>query len=315
MAHKLALTLKFIRSVELGQYEAAKHAQTRYGELQCVVSSSTKHSAEYKLIKDLAVELMHTDVGVRIRELNKCRSSLPEEIYARRKNVISRRLKRLLPAGASNEVAVLKDSEGSYHTDSAAIANLLSQHWQQVFDQKTTNPRLRATWLERVRGRLATDLVDLRPTIGDVGKVFKHLHESAPGPDGISTGLFAKLKHLGPDIFLRVAHSMLDDETDLGDGFNQAFLCCIPKSADETTCNGHAVFTAGSTRPISIVDAANRILAAIFCASLERCVSARISEMQRGFLHGRKMMSNLLDIDEAAHTISVKSTRGGHPAF
>jgi hypothetical protein len=107
-AHKLALTLKFIRSVELGQYEAAKHAQTRYGELQCVVSSSTKHSAEYKRIKDLAIELMHTDVGERIRELNTCRSSLPEEIYARRKNVISRRLKRLLLAGASNKVAVLK---------------------------------------------------------------------------------------------------------------------------------------------------------------------------------------------------------------
>ena len=58
------------------------------------------------------------------------------------------------------------------------------------------------------------------------------------------------------------------------------------------------------------MDASNRIVAAILCAALERCAASRISYMQRGVIPGRHMMSNLIDIDEAAQKTSVHSTRG-----
>jgi hypothetical protein len=87
-------------------------------------------------------------------------------------------------------------------------------------------------------------------------------------------------------------------------------LCCIPKSAEEKSNNGDLVHSASGTRPTSIVDAANRIVAAILCVALERCVGSRISNMQKGFLHGRKMLSNLIDIDAAAQKISIHSSKG-----
>jgi hypothetical protein len=103
---------------------------------------------------------------------------------------------------------------------------------------------------------------------------------------------------------------MLEGSADLGEAFNHAFLCCIPKSADGITSNGLPVHTAGGTRPISIVDASNRIIAAILSTAQERCVGSRISDLQNGFVHGRNMMNNLIDIDEAAQKVSINSTRG-----
>ena len=144
----------------------------------------------------------------------------------------------------------------------------------------------------------------------DVKKVFKHLHESSAGPDGIPSSMYAQLTSIAPGIFLRVVQAMLDGTAELEETFNHAFLCCIPKAADEHSSNGHPVHTASGTRPISIVDAANRIIAAILSVALERCVGSRISEMQSGFLHGRKMMSNLIDVDMAAQRVSINSTRG-----
>ena len=82
------------------------------------------------------------------------------------------------------------------------------------------------------------------------------------------------------------------------------------KTSDELTDDGTPVYTASSTRPISIVDAANRIIASILCVAMERCIGKRISKMQKGFLNGRKTMNNLIDIDAAAQKIPIRSSRG-----
>jgi hypothetical protein len=293
--HKLALTLSFIRLIEAGDYSKAKSLQTKYAKLHCEVSAKTKTSREYLAIKNLAVELMHIDVDERIRELSSCRNGLAEETYKHRKNGIVTRLKKLIPAGPKAEIMIIKDKQGKYHTEASKIAALLSEHWQDVFDRKPTDKKLREMWLEQVKSRLKTSLAELRPTSEDVEKVFKHLRESAAGPDGISSGMYMPLRNLAPEVFLRVVNGMLDGQTTFDDAFNHAFLCCIPKSSDEQVDGGTPVYTAGNTRPISIVDAANRIIAAILCVDLERCVGSINTDMQKGFLHDRKMMNNMID--------------------
>ena len=309
-AHKLAITLSFIRSIEAGDCVKARSLQRKYDELRCLVSAETKTSKDYLGIKNLAVNLMHIDIDERIRELSACRNNMAEDIYDRRKKCIAARLKQLLPAGPKAEILIVKDGQGAYHTEAASIAAVLTGHWQTVFDQKLTDNKLRGVWLEHVKNKLKTNLAELRPTSDDVDIVFKRLRDSAAGPDGISSSLYAPLKNLAPAIFLRVVNGMLDGQTTFDEAFNHAFLCCIPKSSDEQDDTGTPVYTAGSTRPISIVDAANRIIAAILCVALERNVGSRISDMQKGFLHGRKMMSNLIDLDEAAQKISIRTSRG-----
>ena len=130
------------------------------------------------------------------------------------------------------------------------------------------------------------------------------------GPDGISNGIFKYLRNVGPTIFLELINGIIDGKEQVNGDFNYAIMCCIPKTVGETSAEGEAAHTADATRPISIVDGANRILAAILKVALERCIGEKISEMQRGFLQNRSMLSNIIDIDFAAQKISIKSCRG-----
>ena len=309
-AHKLACTIGFIRAVESGHMEEAARLQKKYPRLQFDNFPFCRTSNWYKHVKDHAVELMHSSIGGRVQELRQAKTSLPAEIYQRRKKCIARQLKRLLPAGTTNEISIIKDSTGQRFTNSADIARVLTEHWQSTFDVKPTNRHLREQWLERVRDRFKVGLDDLRPTDTDVEKVFANLHDSAAGPDGIPTGIYMHIKGMVTSIFKQLVCDIIDGTAELNEEFNFAFLCCIPKASNETDQAGVPIHAASSTRPLSIVDAANRIVAAILNTPLERCVGQRISSMQRGFVAGRQMMTNILDIDTAAQIISVKSTRG-----
>ena len=82
----------------------------------------------------------------RIHELNTIRKTLPEDIYQRRKKSIFTTLKRFAPGGSAN-IAAMRDKNGELHTDPAGMATCLREHWQQVFDAKATDGRLRRDWL------------------------------------------------------------------------------------------------------------------------------------------------------------------------
>ena len=65
--------------------------------------------------------------------------------------------------------------------------------------------------------------------------------------------------------------------------------------------------TADATRPISIVDCANRIVASILRVTLERAFPCRISDSQRELLKDRFLLRNVVEVDLAAHTAAVRS--------
>ena len=63
------------------------------------------------------------------------------------------------------------------------------------------------------------------------------------------------------------------------------------------------VFSPAGTRPLSIVNIDNRLIANAFRCQLEPVFNDLISDCQRGLLKGRSMLSNILDIDEHAMKI------------
>ena len=75
-------------------------------------------------------------------------------------------------------------------------------------------------------------------------------------------------------IFLQLTKDMLSGSAVPPDDFNWAFLVCLPKGSGSVQFNGNNAYHAQDTRPLSIVDAANRILASIFRVSLERVLGS-----------------------------------------
>ena len=84
------------------------------------------------------------------------------------------------------------------------------------------------------------------------------------------------------------------------DNFNYAYLFCLPKKASFIDAVLGAVFAPSKTRPLSIVNTDNRIIAGAFRLVLEPIFNEWISESQRGFLSGRSMLANVLDVEHEA---------------
>ena len=112
---------------------------------------------------------MHNDIGERVRDLKQTKANLPADIYIceRTKNGIARQHKQLLPAGTSNNISIVKDANGHNSTDNTNIARILTNHWQSVFDAKSTNEQLRGRWPERVRNQFKAELDELWPNDDD----------------------------------------------------------------------------------------------------------------------------------------------------
>ena len=309
-AHKLACTLAFIRAVGVNDFKAAMKMQSKYARLRQKLDQTTVGSQWYASVKQHAVELMRTDIAERVQELRTCKCQLRSEIYDRKKLSIVRKLKSLLPAGGFHEIVIIKDESGALHTCPEKIAEELRKYWQNVFNKGPTDKNLRRKWLDHVRGKMRVALEELRPNMDDVKVVFENLNDSTPGPDGIPSGIYKCLRNIAPSLFCEFINGIIDGTDQVDEDFNFAIMCCIPKANDDFSDDGVRIHKANATRPISIVDAANRIFAAVLKVALERCVGNKVSKMQRGFLKGRDMLMNLIDVDFAAQCISIRSTRG-----
>ena len=312
---RISASMGFMRALKCGDAVSAQRFQRIYFRLQDVqVSPTVFSSPEFRSLQDHVLELAHTSVKERIDHLKAVREELPDFIYSQRKENILRSLKRMLP-GSSGRVCAVKDPKTqSVSTDAVDISRILTEHWQRVFDEKTTDGELRQRWLRRLTDRLDLSFEDLLPTEEDVKLVLDHLPSSSNGPDGIPFAVFKRFRELVAPIFLDIARGMAQGRLTPGEDFNFAFLVCLPKGDGEPMGDLN-VHEPSSTRPLSIVDASNRILASIFRVSLERNAASWVSRAQRGFLPGRQMLRNILDIDFAAQKISVKSKKGAIVLF
>ena len=70
------------------------------------------------------------------------------------------------------------------------------------------------------------------------------------------------------------------------------------------------VFTTCSTRPLSIVNSDNRNLANVFRLKITPLLEAWVSDAQPGFIKGRCLLSNVVELDAAAMRIGLISSRG-----
>ena len=70
-------------------------------------------------------------------------------------------------------------------------------------------------------------------------------------------------------------------------------------------------YSGDNTRPLALVNVDNRLVASAARMAWEPQLAKYISRKQQGFLKGRNMISNIIDIDYQAMTISLKHPKGG----
>ena len=152
-------------------------------------------------------------------------------------------------------------------------------------------------WMEGVPQMGSLNDLCWLPQLRHVQDAIKYSNESSPGPDGIPYLAFKSFKYAADVLYGVLRYFLENEDARPPPGFNEAFLCCLPKKPVKVDEELGDLFDAEHTRPLSIVNTDNRILAAALRLVLEPIAGSWVSGAQRGFLSGRSMLANLLEVD------------------
>jgi hypothetical protein len=94
-----------------------------------------------------------------------------------------------------------------------------------------------------------------------------------------------------------------------------SFLCCLPKKPAGRDAEFVEYLTPDCTRPLSVGNTDARIIANAYRGMLERIAKELVANMQQGFLTGRSLLRNVLDIDFESMRVSLTCHRGALVLF
>ena len=176
-------------------------------------------------------------------------------------------------------------------TSSDGIASSLRDHWETAFQQAPVDEADLQTWLQDVFPRTSSSdsASGLPPPHSaqweiqreDVVEAISLSGSSSPGPDGIPYLAWKCLGSLGVDTLWNALRALLStdgaaqllhaysDRCLNGHDFNLGILVCLPKKASGSLDDGTSYYTAANTRPLSIVNTDNWLLASAVRIRLE----------------------------------------------
>ncbi|CAK0837112.1 unnamed protein product, partial [Prorocentrum cordatum] len=177
-----------------------------------------------------------------------------------------------------------------------AMAGELARHWSEVFAAGNVDADKLESWLQEC---------------------------SADGPAACRYGKSLALWQLTSSSTLRalwiptaiadLRAAYADEPGGAGTGdhtFNLGILCCMPKKPVEQRPELGDVYTAESTRPLSLVDVSNRLIAAACKQRWESPLGQCVSQAQRGFLPGRSMLANVTELERHAMLTALSKPEG-----
>ena len=142
------------------------------------------------------------------------------------------------------------------------------------------------------------------PTVKQVMEAISHSNNSCAGPDGVSFAAWrAVAKHAAPVLHLvlqAMAAGRLPPE-----GYNHGLLFLISKKG---------TLLPSDTRPISVTNCDNRILAKAVVAAITPALLATLHKAQKGFVQGRHFEEHLRELNERFYEI-VEQGKAGENYF
>lgn len=268
-------------------------------------------------LKDKAIELTRAEVlnDMRVQQEEDYQGDVAPDEHTRRikKNTIGRRLAMLARRTANTGIHHLIDSTGDIHTDEDKIAEHLAAHWRHVFRHQPVDEEQLRRWTAMAARagapHLSAPRAAWRLRTKDIAKALRIAGNSRPGPDGIPFQAWRALGPLGLHILWEAGRALemgLHTGDPAHDLFNESLLCCLPKKASRTASDGEGIYEAGETRPLSITNTDNRLIANAYRLRWEPVLAPHIASEQRGFVPGRSMLANIADIEHSAMLASLE---------
>jgi ribonuclease HI/exonuclease III len=126
------------------------------------------------------------------------------------------------------------------------------------------------------------------PSLEDVTEAVESSNNSSPGPDGIPFAAWRAAPDLACPLLFNAFNKICEGQPPPS-GFNFGLLFLIPKKPSGLVSD---------TRPISVTNTDNRLLASVVSHSIMPAVSELVDPSQRGFLAGKNGHEHTLKINE-----------------
>ena len=309
---RLGVVMRFLRAAESGVAGVISDCIERYPAISQYVDNpyaSHHHPNGLRALRDHAVDLAR---GHALHELERAQQLTKEgdqEHGARVKKKATRLLYRLLPGGSSS-IKALNHPSGEYLTDPSSMADVLRDHWAAVFQARGVREELLDSWLQddlahrEAHGPLHSSLQHVRMTKRHIERAVRCSNNSSPGPDGIPYEAWRAMGKLSVDVLFCAFQDLSSDTAEAQmdqeyPEFNASILHFLPKKPAGQTEDGSDIYEPSGVRPLNVTNADNRLLASATRFLLEPVLGPLVTDCQRGFIRGRSMLGNIIDVDEA----------------
>ena len=164
---------------------------------------------------------------------------------------------------------------------------------------------------------------DWRITRREMLSAIRSAGNTMPGPDGIPFAAWKALGNFGlsilcdvtwamedPQAETRLTQAYADEESTHTHDYNKSTLICLPKKVaghDELLGD---YYTPETTRPLSIVNCDNRIVANAVRIRWEPHLRHWVKSRQQGFIQGRSILTNLLELEMESMLTALEGNEG-----
>ena len=334
----LGVTMAALRRLERHCFTDLPATCARYPALRRLLPDGLLRHAPHVCLARLrehAIALAREEVRESLQRLHDDLPSLEPGVLAQRRSQVMLQLKRVAP-GRSSALAAVLEPDGELRTDGPGMAASLKRHWRGTFSARRLDRHRRLEWFRddaaRVGGLfgavcpLLADAAAWRLRRSDVRKAVSLTSSSSPGPDGIPYSAWKRLGPLAVDVLFSAAEELSTEHgrdslltafpaDENGDtSFNEAVMVFIPKKVAHEV-NGIRCHKPDEVRPLSIVNTDNRLMANAVRLRVEPLLAQAISPEQRGFLPGRSLLQNVVEVDGEMRAASLQSERPGAVFF
>ena len=297
--HEISKVVIFQKAVALYRYlssdspeDAKVVSMTRGNSLHRLLSrSEDDHVWNTSKLKDF-INVAFKYAGVPECDEEFMHGGIPTPTPAKKVNAL-KDLKLLLPSTRTKIEALRVGPDNLPSADPSLIGPVIQEHYSKIWraaDVGIGRQDRLAEYLCDYDRRVDPDEI-LEVTLELVQKAIRMAPDTSPGPDGVPFKAFkANLEMVSPIIlevclFLGIKRDVVDMGT-----FNEATLFLLPKK--ET-------LEVADTRPISVNNTGNRIVARVLFLAVVDASQKLIGDYQRMFLPGRRMTDHLRDINKS----------------
>eukprot|EP00253_Pinus_taeda_P005327 PITA_05327 len=205
-----------------------------------------------------------------------------------------------------NHIAEITSPSGQVIKDFAQIQEAATNHFKNLLSAERNGEEADETDLLSVIPSLVNEednaLLTSPATEEEITNIVWSMDpDKAPGPDGFSIHFYRICWEIIKFDLFRMIRGVLK-KARMGGGTKSTFLALIPKETNPRSFDRY--------RPISLCNSSYKIVAKLLANRIKPLLQKLISPAQGGFVKGRQLLDNVIQIQEALHSSYARKEQG-----